>query len=157
ERVVMARLVPGMTTEWVLRRQHRAAHELASLQVEQRVVGFRERHRRHRDGWDLFRAYEIEQIPRLAQIADIAALDRDRLDRDQRQCPGGAAAEQTDDDELAALGQAVEAELGGLGVADQIDHGTDRAAGLLRQLRQRVRRLAVDGGERAGLLRRLPL
>ena len=36
------------------------------------------------------------------------------------------------------------------GVADEIDHRADRAAGLLRELLQRIRRLAVDGGERAG-------
>ncbi len=54
--------------------------------------------------------------------------------------------------ELAALGQAVEAELRGLGVADEIDHRADRAAGLLRQLLQRVGRAAVDGRERAGRL-----
>ena len=93
----------------------------------------------------------------LAQIADIAALDGDRLDRDQRQRPGRAAAEQADDHELAALGQAVEPELRGLGIADEIDHGADRLAGLFGELLQRVGRAAVDGRERAGLLGRLAL
>src|SRR5581483_8757602 len=107
------------------------------------------------DRRNLLGANQIKQLPRLAQITDIAALNRDRLDRDQRQRPWRAAAEQADDDELAALGQAVEAELGGLRVADEIDRRADRPAGLLRELRQRIRRLAVDGGERAGLLGRL--
>ena len=97
-----------------LRRQHRAADQFALLQIDQRFVGLRERHRRHRNRRDLLVANEIEQFLGFAQIADIAALDRDRLDRNQRQRPGRAAAEQADDDELAALGQAVEAELRGL-------------------------------------------
>src|SRR6202042_1078249 len=96
---------------------------------------------------------QIEQFLGLAEIADIAALDGDGLDRNQRQRPWRAAAEQTDDDELAALGQAVEAELRGLGIADQIDHRADRAAGLLRELLQRIRRTAIDDGKRAGFFR----
>src|SRR6202012_4279389 len=98
---------------------------------------------------------EIEQFRGLPEIADIAALDRDRLYRDQRQRPWRAAAEQADDDELAALGQAIETELRRRGVADQIDHRANGAAGFLGELLQRVGRLAVDGRERAGGFRRL--
>src|SRR5438874_215701 len=137
---------PGRTTEG-LRRQHRAADELALLQVKQRLIGLGERHRRDRDRRNLLSADEVEQLAGLPEIADIAALDRDRLDRDQRQGPRRAAAEQADDDELAALGQAVKTELRGLRVADQIDHGADRTARLLRELRQRIGRHAVDGCE----------
>src|ERR1041385_1788304 len=136
---------PGMTTEG-LRRQHRAADELALLQVEQRLIGLGQRHRRDRDRRNLLGADEVEQLAGFPEIADIAALDRDRLDRDQRQGPRRAAAEQADDDELAALGQAVKTELRGLRVADEIDHGANGSAGRLCQLLKRIRRLAVDGG-----------
>src|SRR5262245_42907981 len=60
-------------TDW-LRRQHRAADQLAFLQVEQRVVGLCERQPRHRDRRNLLAAHEIEQLLRFAKIADIAAL-----------------------------------------------------------------------------------
>src|SRR6185312_10956560 len=50
-----------------------------------------------------------------------------------------------DDHELAALCETVKAELSGGRVADEINHGPDRLAGLSRQLLQRIRRAAVDG------------
>src|SRR6185312_3551201 len=135
----MAGTSPAMTEkdDALLRCQYRAADQLALLQIGQRFIGFRERQRRYRDRRNLLVADEVEQFLGLTQISDIAALDRDRLHRNQRQCPGRAAAEQTDDHELAALGQAIEAELRGLGVADQIDYGADRATGPLRQLIER--------------------
>src|SRR5262245_6526602 len=111
-----------------LRRQHGAADQLALVQVVQRVVGFRQRQRRHRDRRDLLRTHEVEQFLCFAKIADIAALDRHGLDRDQRQRERGAATEQADDDQLAALGQAIESELRGLCAADEINHGADRPA-----------------------------
>src|SRR5882724_13228377 len=57
-----------------LRRQHRAPDQPALLQVDQRLVGFGERHRCHRNRRDLLRTHEIEQLLGLAEIADIAAL-----------------------------------------------------------------------------------
>src|SRR6267378_6510383 len=127
----MAGTSPAMTkSDKLLRRQHRSTDQFALLQIDQRLIGFGQRHRRHRNGGDLLGADQIEQFLRLPEIADIAALDGDRLERDQRQRPGCAAAEQADDDELAALGQAVEAELGGLGVTDEIDYRADRPGGL---------------------------
>ena len=94
-----------------LRRQYRAADQLALLQIGERFVGFRERQRRHRDRRDFSWGREIEQFLGFPQISDIAALDRDRLDRNQRQRPGRAAAEQADDDELADLQPRLAAEL----------------------------------------------
>src|SRR6202790_1799734 len=141
----------------LLRRQYRAADQPALLQIDERIVGLGKRHRRDWNGCDLLGAYEIEQFLSLAEIADIAALDRHGLDRNQRQRPRRAAAEQADDDKLATFGQAVEPELRGLGVADQVDHGADRAAGFPGQLLQRVGGSAIDGGKRAGLLRGFPL
>src|SRR3982074_407298 len=129
----------------ILRAQHRAADQPALLQIDQRLVGLGQRHRRHRNWSNLFAAHEIEQLLGLSEVADIAALDRDRLDRDQRQCPRRAATEKADDHELAALAEAVEPELGGGGVTDQIDHRPDRATGLLGELLQRVGRFAIDG------------
>src|SRR5258708_23234299 len=92
----------------ILRRQYRAADQPALLQIDQRLVGLGQRHRRYRDRRDLLFADEIEQFLGLAEIADIAALDGDGLDRNQRQRPWRAAAEQADDNELAAFGQAIE-------------------------------------------------
>src|SRR5258708_38857190 len=86
-----------------LRRQHRAPDQPALLQIDQRFIGLGERHRRYRNGLDLPGAHEIEQFLRFPEIADIAALNRDRLDRDQRQRPRRAATEQADNDKLAAL------------------------------------------------------
>src|SRR5450631_95173 len=135
-----------------LRREHRATDQSALLQIDQRLIGLSKRHRRHRNRRDLFSSHEVEQRLRLPEIADIAALDRNRLDRNQRQRPWRATAEQADDDELAALAQAVEAELRRLGIADEIDHRADRPSGLFGQLLERVGRSAIDGRERAGLL-----
>src|SRR5580698_8486917 len=64
-----------------LRRQDRAPDQPALLQIDQRFIGLGERHRRYGNGRDLPGAYEIQQFLRLPEIADIAALDRDRLDR----------------------------------------------------------------------------
>src|ERR1700722_13214905 len=122
-----------------LRRQYRPPDLAALLQTGQRVIGLGERHRRHRNRRNLFRTHQIEQLLRFAQIADIAALNGDRLDRNQWQGPGRAAAEQADDHKLATLGEAIEAELRGLGVTDEVDHGADRLTGLFGQLLQRVR------------------
>src|SRR5215212_2893046 len=135
-----------------LRREHRAPHQPALLQLDQRVIRSCQRHRGHRNGRNLLGSYQIEQLLRLPEIAYIAALDRDGLDRNERQSPGCAAAEQADDDKLAALAQAVEAELGGLGIADQIDHRADRPTGFLGELLQRVGRPAIDARQRAGAL-----
>src|SRR3984957_11806182 len=140
-----------------LRRQNRPPNQPALLQVDERFIGPGERHRRHRDRRDLPGTHEIEQFGRLAEIADITALNRDRLDRNQRQGPRRAAAEQADDDELAALGQAVEPKLRGLGIADQIDHRADRLAGRLDHLFQGIGRAAVDDRKRPGFRRRRAL
>src|SRR5258708_17321474 len=75
----------------ILRRQHRPPDELALLQIDQRLVGFRQRHRRHRDRRDLLGTDQVEQFLGFAEIADIAALDRDRLDRDHPHRPRRAA------------------------------------------------------------------
>src|SRR6202011_1671181 len=112
---------PGMT---VSRRQYRAAAQPALLQVDERIVGLGKRHRRDWNGRDLLGADEIEQLLGLAEIADIAALDGRGLDRNQRQRPRRAAAEQADDDELATRGQAVEARLRVCGLAAHVDRGT---------------------------------
>src|SRR5690349_19032822 len=95
-----------------LGREHRAPDQPTLLQLYQRVIGSCQRHRRHRNGRDLFGSHEIEKLLCLPEIADIAALDRDGLDRNQRERPRRAAAEQTDDDKLATLAQTVEPELG---------------------------------------------
>src|SRR5438445_12564117 len=58
----------------ILRREHRAPDQPALLQIDQRLIGFGQRHRRHRNGRDLLGAHEIEQLLRLPEIADIAAL-----------------------------------------------------------------------------------
>src|SRR5581483_8122662 len=76
---------PGMTAAFVLRRQYSSADQASLLQTAECVESLGERHRRHRDRRDLFGAHELEQFLGFAQIADIAALNRDRLDRDQRQ------------------------------------------------------------------------
>src|SRR4051794_15295090 len=146
---VASLLAMTMATAKILRRQHRAPDQSALLQIDQRLVRPGEWHRRHWYRRDFFAADEIEQFLRLAEIADIAALDGDGLDPDQRQRPPRATAEQADDHELAALGETVEAELSGRGIADEIDHGADRSAGGFRKLLQRIGRLAVDGRERA--------
>src|SRR6185369_4793383 len=90
-----------------LRRQHGATDQLALLQVVQRVIGLGEWQRRYRDRRNLLCTHEIEQFLRLAEIADIAALDGDRLDRDQGQRECRPATEQADDDQLAALGEGI--------------------------------------------------
>src|SRR6478672_3494651 len=64
-----------------LRCEHRATDQSALLQLDQRLIGFGKRHRRHRYRADLLGAHEIEQLLGFPQISDIAALDRDRLDR----------------------------------------------------------------------------
>src|ERR1700694_3502378 len=82
--VWMASSLLAMTVDrgQILRRQHRAADQPALLQIEQRLIGLGKRHRRHRNRSDLLGAHEIEQFLRFAQVADIAALDGDGLDRD---------------------------------------------------------------------------
>src|ERR1700748_465286 len=83
------RTIPEMTEQ--LRRQNRAPDQPARLQTGERVIGTGKRLRRHLNRRFFFRAHKIEQFPRLAQIADIAALNGNRLDRDQREGPGRAA------------------------------------------------------------------
>jgi hypothetical protein len=43
-----------------LGREDRASDQLAFLQVDQRIIGFRERHGRHRNWLDLLGAHESE-------------------------------------------------------------------------------------------------
>src|SRR5882762_5120961 len=52
----------------LLRRQHRAPDQFALLQIDERFVGFGERHCRHRDRRDLPGADQVEQLLRLPQI-----------------------------------------------------------------------------------------
>src|SRR6202790_5294659 len=60
---------PAMTKTLNSRRQHRAADQPALLQVDQRLVGLGERHRRHRNRRDLLGADQVEQFGGFAQIA----------------------------------------------------------------------------------------
>jgi len=78
--------------------------------------------------------------------------------------PRRAAAEQADDDELAALGQAVEPELPVVfGVADQVDQRHGSAAAFLANCSKRVGGSAIDGWQarrpapRASRLRRVDI
>src|SRR3981189_1466726 len=126
-----------------LRREHPASNQSALLQIDQRLIGLRQRHWRHRNGLDFLGSHQIEQFLRFPEIADIAALDRDGLDWNQRQCPRRAAAEQADDHQLAALGQAVEAELCRLGIADQIYCAMEACNSSTMRLLQRIGRRAA--------------
>ena len=78
------------------------------------------------------------------QAADIGALHRDRAHRERRQRHRDVAAVEPDDDELAALDQAVDAEPRRRRRADQIDHRPGAAVGrrddLLRRIGARRRR-----------------
>src|SRR5947209_8117823 len=66
----MAGTSPAMTEndDALLRRQHGAADQFAFLQIGERFVGFRERHRRHRNRCDHLVANEFEQFLGFAQI-----------------------------------------------------------------------------------------
>src|SRR5829696_10469935 len=140
-----------------LRREDGTADEVAFAQVGERGIRLIESSGGDRDARDRARPYELHQLAQLLKIADVAALDGRGLDRDQRQRPGRAAAEQADDDELAAPRQDVEAERRALGAADEVDDPAHRSLGSARDLGKRVGIAAVDCGERPAFERRAAL
>src|SRR5260370_32096192 len=83
----IASLRSAMTIREDLRREHRAPDQPALLQIDHRLIGLCQWHRRHRNGGHLLGADEIEQFLRLPEIAGIAALDGDCLERNQRPVP----------------------------------------------------------------------
>src|SRR5215207_8313481 len=117
----MSGIAPGWISLLVVpssRREDGTADEVAFAQVGERGIRLVESPGGDRDARDRARRCEFHELAQLLKIADVAALDGRGLDRDEGQRPWRAAAEQADDDELAALGQDVEAERRALGAAD---------------------------------------
>ena len=99
-----------------------------------------ERSPRHRDRLHLPGSHEVEELLCLLEVADVAALDGDRLDRNERQGPRRSASVEADHDELAAAREAIEAELRRLRIAHEIDRRPQGPSGFFRDLARSVRR-----------------
>src|ERR1700683_84980 len=135
------------------RREHEPADNFAGLQFVERFVDGGERPRAHREIRSAFAADESKKLGHFVEAADIRALHADGAQRQRRQRHGNVAAEQADDNQFAALDQAIERKLHRARRADEIDHRPGATVGGIDDLFRGVGGPAVDCGLCAGLER----
>ena len=139
-----SRTCPATTRGTDHRRQHHAADDFARAEIAQHFIDVIERPGR---GGNRRRSGSLDQFDKLfrfRQASGVGALDGDRAHRERRQRHGDFAAIEPDDDQLAALDQAVDAEPRRAGGTDQIDHRPGAAVGRGDELLHGIRRCAVD-------------
>src|SRR5690348_14175778 len=139
-----------------LGRQHDAADDVPGLEVGERRSRLGERSGRERDRTDEALLAERDELLELLERAHLRALDRDAEEGKERDRHLQGAAEEADDDELAALPERARAEAhGGLGT-DEVDRRRDAAAGRLDELLDGTLPGRIDRLDRTVLERRLP-
>src|SRR5262249_33427071 len=145
---------------WSLRRRGNddTANHLAGAQIVERGVYLRQWPCRDRDIRCAGLLHQLQELTRIVETADIAALDGERPDREKGSRHDHIAAEQADHDTLPALDRRIDRQLHWGACPDKVDRrpGT-KPAGRSPDLVQRILGPAIDHDFRAGLLRRLAL
>src|SRR5215469_15222708 len=96
-------------------------HLAATLQIAQRCACLVSRPRLNRDGRDLAGLNESKKLLQILDRADIRALDRHHLEREQYGRDRAGSAVKANHDELTALSQDVDAKLHRPGRTDEVD------------------------------------